>query len=558
MTCFNGQMSTVACNDQRFFVTHVDATKVNGEMIYVPVNRPFPIGFELKMQPSVSADHKFVRCNLRLEHSEMGATNVPLFPVTTSVTPVFEGGARGQPISFTQFVQQPNIVTRSMEKTVTIAAGQTAVLYAGKRQKVDESEADGPGAPLFDWIYDLVDMFSPPADPPMIDEHMFVLVTPRVICAGEAEEKAAACPAQPMPMGPCVPAPCCLTPTVGQCAAMADAPCCRPAEPCCSPSQACAAIGCPVPPPAAACANAASNQHVQLDVQILEMDPAAWDQPVTAAWADLSPAACENKGKVTTPDVTNRFCAAMKAQHFGKLIAEPRIVTLSGQPAKLLSGGQQACLAGMKLVERPDGSRGPEFETIYKPFGIAVTFLPVVDKSGIYLECECEMAAPGKTYRVAIESDGGEAVSNAVLSTCPSIKTCKVAVCLPESGKTFLRHCGRNAAGKDVIVMVTPHVISQPAAGGPWPMPVPCCAAHSMPAIVPVCPPAPMPLVACVASAPPAYEPPPVAGYVPPSTDAKLDRLMAKYRDACAAGDTAAALRYATKCMAIDPTCFGR
>ena len=127
-----------------------------------------------------------------------------------------------------------------------------------------------------------------------------------------------------------------------------------------------------------------------------------------------------------------------------------------------------------------------------------------------------------------------------------------------QSGKTFLTHCGRNAGGKDVMVMITPHVISDAAASTPLPMSAPCCAAPSMPAAKPVCPPAPMPLVPCVASATPAYEPPPVAGYVPPSTDAKLDRLMAKYRDACAAGDTTAALKLAKKCMAIDPTCFGK
>ena len=245
VTCFNGQMSTVACNDQQFFVTRVDVTKVNGQMVYVPVNKPFPIGFELKMQPTVSADHKFVRCNLKLEHSEMGAANVPMFPVTTFITPIFEGGAQGQPIPFTQFIQQPDIVKRTIEKTVTIADGQTAVLYAGKRQKEEESQADGPCAPLFDWIYDLVDMFNPPADPPMIDEHMFVLVTPRVICTGEAEQKVAGCAAQPMPMGPCVPAPCCLPPAISQCAATATTPCCQPAAPCCSAAQPCAGAACP-------------------------------------------------------------------------------------------------------------------------------------------------------------------------------------------------------------------------------------------------------------------------------------------------------------------------
>jgi hypothetical protein len=296
---------------------------------------------------------------------------------------------------------------------------------------------------------------------------------------------------------------------------------------------------------------------VQLDVQILEMDPIAWDQPVTAAWADLSPKACENKCKVTTPEVTSRFCAAMKAQHVGKLIAEPRMVTFSGQPTKFLSGGQQVILTGMKMVERPDGSHAPEFETAMMPFGINMTFVPVVDRNGLFLQCDCELGAPGKVYRVTIESEGGQPIHKAVLSTDPSIKTMRVAVCLPECGKSFVMHCGRNAGGKDVMMMVTPRVTKEATASAP-PMPASYWAVPPMAASAPVCPLAPMPVVPCTAAVPPVYEPQLVTGQFAPAGETQLDRLMAGYREVCAAGDAVKARVLAEKCLAIDPTCFGK
>ncbi len=56
----------------------------------------------------MSADRRFVRMNIAPTLSNLASAVVPLFPVTTLITPVFEGGAQGQPIPFTQFVQQPN------------------------------------------------------------------------------------------------------------------------------------------------------------------------------------------------------------------------------------------------------------------------------------------------------------------------------------------------------------------------------------------------------------------------------------------------------------------
>ena len=104
----------------------------------------------------------------------------------------------------------------------------------------------------------------------------------------------------------------------------------------------------------------------------------------------------------------------MKAQHAGKLIAEPRIITQSGRPATFLSGGQQPCLTGMKMVEHPDGSQGPEFETQMMPFGINMKFLPVVDRDGLFMQCDCELGAPARCTGSRLSLTAGN------LSTKPS------------------------------------------------------------------------------------------------------------------------------------------
>ena len=53
---------------------------------------------------------------------------MPLFPITTFITPVFEGGAQGQPIPFTQFIQQPTFTTVTVQTTVSVPDGGTVLL----------------------------------------------------------------------------------------------------------------------------------------------------------------------------------------------------------------------------------------------------------------------------------------------------------------------------------------------------------------------------------------------------------------------------------------------
>ena len=41
--------------------------------------------------------------------TNLASATVPLFPITTFITPIFEGGAQGQPVPFTQFLRPPTL-----------------------------------------------------------------------------------------------------------------------------------------------------------------------------------------------------------------------------------------------------------------------------------------------------------------------------------------------------------------------------------------------------------------------------------------------------------------
>jgi hypothetical protein len=590
LTVLNGQKAAVRCTQDQYFVTSLNTVKFEDQVVYVPVNSPYPLGFQMAVRPTVSADRKFVRCELNAEYADLASPNVPLFPTTTFITPTFEGGAQGQPVPFTQFLQQPGIVKRAVSKSLTIPDGGTAVLYAGKRIKEDDvAMADDASAPFFDWIYDFVDMFHPPTPAPTFEEHLFVLVTPRVIRTEETDSRSMAV-SLPMPVGPVAQAPCpmsCPTsnsvvftgedwsgpprvirrqvpvypsmpetpatpaPIVRQCAAMADGETC-PATPCCPAAPQCAGGPCPMQQAAA------SQQQVQLDVCVLCMDPANWDKPITATWSDLAPVdGCGRK--LLSPEEATRFCQFMKQNGAAKLLAEPRIVTQCGRPATFSSGGQQACARGLVLSNN-GGTLAMHPVPQVIPFGTSVTFLADTFPDGIYLQCECELSSvtPTKQYRVTIQGPAGEEPRTETVQIAGqgSATAARIAAAVP-TGRTLLFHCGKNAEGESVIVTVTPHLLGPVAAMVPPPPPVDVGMACYA---TPVTPPIPPPAVPCSATAAaPAYEPQLVTGqFAAPGELPPLTRMMAMYQKACAAGEKEKAQAFADCCLAIDPTCFGK
>src|SRR5439155_11813944 len=76
---------------------------------------------------------------------------------------------------------------------------------------------------------------------------------------------------------------------------------------------------------------------------------------------------------VTKSFAFNGFLQALRDEGLLKLVTEPRLVTLSGESAALLSGGRQAIPEAQGL-----GTTDVKFE----PFGTTLNFLPIVLGNG--------------------------------------------------------------------------------------------------------------------------------------------------------------------------------
>src|SRR5260370_136139 len=85
-------------------------------------------------------------------------------------------------------------------------------------------------------------------------------------------------------------------------------------------------------------------------------------------------------GVVTKSGSFFGFLEALRQEGLLKLLTEPRLVTMSGEPASLLSGGRQAIPEAQGL-----GTISVRFE----PFGTTLNFLPIVLGNGkIHLDIQ--------------------------------------------------------------------------------------------------------------------------------------------------------------------------
>ena len=164
------------------------------------------------------------------------------------------------------------------------------------------------------------------------------------------------------------------------------------------------------------------------------------------------------------------FLEALRQDNVLKLMAEPRLITLSGQPASFLSGGEQAIPVPAGL-----GQVGVQFEE----FGTRLNFLPIVMGNGrIYLEVEPEISSldaangttiqgtvvPGRTtnrVHTTVQLDVGHTfVIGGLIQHQVIGSDSKVPILgdLPYLGVAFTGKSYRETEN-EVIILVTPHLV---------------------------------------------------------------------------------------------------
>ena len=186
LTLFNGQTSTLTVTDEQFFVTAVTVVQAGGQVVFVPQNNIIPTGgVNLTLNAVISADRRFVRLSLAPQLTNLASANVPLFPITTFVTPIFEGGAVGQPIPFTQFLQQPALNIISVNTTVNVPDGGTVLMGGLKRLSEGRNEFGPPILSKLPWINRLFKNVGYGR----LAESLLMMITPRIIINEEEEQR---------------------------------------------------------------------------------------------------------------------------------------------------------------------------------------------------------------------------------------------------------------------------------------------------------------------------------------------------------------------------------
>ncbi|HEY1381780.1 MAG TPA: hypothetical protein VGF55_33585, partial [Gemmataceae bacterium] len=188
----------------------------------------------------------------------------------------------------------------------------------------------------------------------------------------------------------------------------------------------------------------------------------------------LTPSPATNIIAGIVPWRTNLFIQALRQERLAKLLAEPRLVTLSGRPATFLSGGQQAV-----PEVTASGVGGGTVGTKFEPFGTQLTFLPIVYGNGkIYLEVEPTVstldAANGfaiggvivagrdeQRVRTSVVMEPGQTFAiGGLIQTQTAAATNKVPVLgdLPFVGPAFstISHEDRET---ELVILVTPYLV---------------------------------------------------------------------------------------------------
>jgi type II secretory pathway component GspD/PulD (secretin)/tetratricopeptide (TPR) repeat protein len=187
VTLFNGQTANLSVNQTEFYVTNVQVFSVNGQIVFIPQNTPLPGSPEgtltITVQAVVSADRRFVRVNQDVTLAAQSGATVPLFPITTFVTPVFEGGSQGQPIPFTQFIQQPAFTSITVQTTVVCPDGGTVLMGGLKRLRESRNEFGPPFLSKIPYLNRLFKNVGVGRD----SQHVMIMLTPRIIINSEEE-----------------------------------------------------------------------------------------------------------------------------------------------------------------------------------------------------------------------------------------------------------------------------------------------------------------------------------------------------------------------------------
>jgi type II secretory pathway component GspD/PulD (secretin) len=146
----DGEPATASVVDREHFVTGLDLMVVQGERVLVPKNTPVDVGHTFTVCGKVAADGRSVEVTAKVTHTRVEG-KVELVPVTTPIDPVPEGGKKGKPVPFTQYLQAADVRTHAAEGKAVVPSGGTAVL--GTWTEPDDGAAEDKAIPFIGRLF---------------------------------------------------------------------------------------------------------------------------------------------------------------------------------------------------------------------------------------------------------------------------------------------------------------------------------------------------------------------------------------------------------------------
>ena len=187
--------------------------------------------------------------------------------------------------------------------------------------------------------------------------------------------------------------------------------------------------------------------------------------------ASASPTSAANIIFGIIPAQFQGLLQALKTEGLAKTLAEPKLVTQSGRPARILSGGQQAVLSSASGINGP----GVSFQNI----GTTLEFLPIVYGNGkIYLEVAPQVRAvnqglgitttfgtvPGfdeQSVRTSVVMESGQTFAiGGLIQTDLQSSTSRVPVLgdIPFLS-FFFSQITVTEEEQELVILVTPHLV---------------------------------------------------------------------------------------------------
>jgi Bacterial type II and III secretion system protein len=186
LTTLDGQRGIIELGQTQRCVT--DAVQgcigPDGQVNWKPVNTEVFLGIKLAVQGCIGPNRKQVAVKVMCAHSWLTDPAMPMVPVTTAVAPVYEGGAQGKPVPFTQYVPQPHIEKLCVEKMAIVPDGGTLLVHCGKVTAEGRNEFGPPVLSKIPYVNRLFKNVGYGRE----EKDLYLLVTPRIIAPREGEE----------------------------------------------------------------------------------------------------------------------------------------------------------------------------------------------------------------------------------------------------------------------------------------------------------------------------------------------------------------------------------